>query len=77
MTQQPKPVTAQRLIATATACGYLNGINPRTRAQAANLARALDGISLDQAATHTLAWNLGGRRADTLARIIATIRAER
>ena len=76
MNHQPtKPVTAQRLIATATACGYLDGINPRTKAQALRLAQSLDGIELAQVHVHTLAWTLAGRRADGLASIIDIARA--
>ena len=76
MNHQPaKPVTAQRLIATATACGYLDGINPRTKAHARQLADSLHGIELAQQHIHTLAWVLAGRRAATLATLIETIRA--
>ncbi|HEY3924706.1 MAG TPA: hypothetical protein VGL75_09095 [Acidothermaceae bacterium] len=76
MNAQPaKPVTAQRLIATATACGYLQGVNPKTKAQASKLADALVGVDLTPAQIHTLAWVLGGRRADGLASIMTQIRA--
>jgi hypothetical protein len=78
MNAQPaKPVSAQRLIATALACGHLEGVNPRTKAQAANLANALTGVNLTQPQVHTLAWVLAGRRADTLASILSQIRANR
>ena len=77
MTQPAKPVTAQRLIATATACGYLQGVNPKTKAQATKLADALVGINLTPAQIHTLAWILGGRRADGLAAILTHIRSSR
>jgi hypothetical protein len=71
MNAQPaKPVTAQRLIATATACGFLTGVNPRTKAQATKLAHALTGIELAQPEVHTLAWVLAGRKGDLLASII-------
>ncbi len=77
MNHQPtKPVTAQRLIATATACGYLEGINPRTKAQAMRLAQSLAGIELAQVHVHTLAWTLAGRRADALAAIIELARTD-
>ena len=75
MNHQPaKPVTAQRLIATAVACGYLHGVNPRTKAQAARLAASLDGIRLNQPQTHALAWALAGRKSDALAAIINATR---
>ena len=78
-TQPSKPVTAQRLIATATAtaCGYLTGVNPRTKAQASKLAQALVGIDLAQPQVHTLAWVLAGRRADSLASILTQARTGR
>jgi hypothetical protein len=77
MNAQPaKPVTAQQLIATATACGFLTGVNPRTKAQATKLAQALAGIELAQPQVHTLAWVLAGRRADSLALVISQARAK-
>jgi hypothetical protein len=43
------------LIATATACRYLDGVNPRTKAQALRLAQSFAGIELAQVHVHALA----------------------